>query len=140
MVLVNSFSGRLRVRAPVLRSRRFAEPIEAQVRSIPGVSNVRLNPAAASLVVLYDPEQAEMETLEERLEQLCSDQQVRATKQRRDLSRQVNLVSKIGMITSLAGTVGFAYLGSKKVHERMGWAFLAFAAYHLLRNRRTVLR
>ncbi|MFP4208576.1 MAG: HMA2 domain-containing protein [Wenzhouxiangella sp.] len=140
MVLVNAVNGRLRVRSPILRNRRAAEPIAAEVNGLPGVTEVRLNPAAASLVVLYDPKTVEMEALEERLERLCTDQQVRVQKQRRDLSRQVNLVSKVGMVGSLAGTVGFAYLGSKKIHERMGWSFLAFAAFHLLRNRRTLLR
>lgn len=140
MVLVNAVTGRLRVRSQVLRNRRLAEPIETEVRSIAGVSEVRLNPAAASLVVLYDPEQVEMETLEERLERLCSDHEARAQKRRRDLSRQINLAGKVGMVTTLAGTIGYAYLGSKKTHERMGWAFLTFAAYHILRNRGTLLR
>lgn len=140
MVLVNAVTGRLRVRSPILRTRRAAEPIEAEVRAIPGVSEVRLNPAAASLVVLYDPQQVEMEVLEERLERLCTDHQARAQRRRRDLSRQINLAGKVGMLTTLAGTIGYAYLGSKKTHERMGWAFLAFTAYHLLRNRGTLLR
>lgn len=140
MVLVNAVPGRLRVRAQVLRNRRLAEPIETEIRAIPGVSEVRLNPAAASLAVHYDPAEVEMEVLEERLERLCLDHQARASKRRRDLSRQINLAGKVGMVTTLAGTIGYAYFGSKTTHQRMGWAFLTFAAYHMLRNRGTLLR
>lgn len=107
---------------------------------MPGVGNVRLNRAAASLVVHYDPAQLEMEALEERLEQLCMERQTQVTRQRRNLSQQVNLASKVGMGAAFAGVVGTAYFGKKKVHERLGWSFLGLLGYHLLRNRRTLLR
>lgn len=140
MVLVNALSGRLRVRSPNLRDRRAGEAIEAEVRSMAGVSDVRLNRAAGSLVVVYDPAEVEPEAVEERLEQLCMDQQARKVARQRNLSRQVNLASKVAMAGTLAGTIGYAYLGSKKTHERMAWAFLGLAGFHMLRNRRTLLR
>jgi cation transport ATPase len=140
MVLVNAVNGRLRVRAPILRTRRIGESIESEVQAIPGVTEVRLNPAASSLVVHYDPSATELEALEERIEQLCTQVQIRVQKRRRDLSRNLNLASKVGMVGTLAGTVGFAYLGSKKNHERMAWGFASFVAFHILRNRNTLLR
>jgi cation transport ATPase len=140
MVLVNAVNGRLRVRSPILKIRKVGESIEAEVREMAGVKEVRLNPPASSMVVHYDPAQVEMDTLEERLEQLCTQTQIRVQKRKRDLARNLNLASKIGMAGTLAGTVGLAYFGSKKNHERMGWAFLSFAAYHLLRNRNTLIR
>ncbi len=140
MVLANAVPGRLRVRSHTLRHRRFAEKIEAEVRATPGVNDVRLNRAASSLVVLYDPDQVGMEALEERLEALCMERQKRVARQRKGLERQVNLASKVGMGATLAGVVGTAYLGRKKTHEQLGWAFLGLAAYHILRNRATLLR
>ena len=140
MVLVNAVPGRLRVRSHTLRHRKFAESIEAEVRATPGVNDIRLNRAASSLVVFYDPEQIEMEALEDRLERLCMDRQARVARTRKSLDRQVNLASKVGMGATLAGVVGTAYFGSRKTHEQLGWAFLAFTAYHLLRNRATLLR
>lgn len=50
MVLVNAVPGRLRVRSDTLRHRRFAEKIETEVRTMPGVTDVRLNRALSSLV------------------------------------------------------------------------------------------
>lgn len=140
MVLVNAVPGRLRVRSHTLRHRKFAEGIEAEVRATPGVGDVRLNRAASSMVVYYDPGQVEMQVLEDRLEKLCMDRQARVTRQRKNLDRQVNLASKVGMGATLAGVIGTAYFGNKKTHEQLGWGFLAFTAYHLLRNRATLLR
>jgi cation transport ATPase len=140
MVLVNAVNGRLRVRSPILKIRKIGESIESQVLQMTGVTEARLNPTASSMVVRYDPAQVEMDALEERLEQLCTQTQIRVQKRKRDLSRTLNLASKVGMAGTLAGTIGLAYFGSKKNHERMGWAFLSFAAYHLLKNRTTLLR
>ncbi len=140
MVLVNAVDGRLRVRSPILKIRKIGQSIEAEVLQMTGVTEVRLNPTASSLVVRYNPAQVEMNALEERLEQLCTQTQIRVQKRKRDLSKNLNLASKVGMVGALAGTVGLAYFGSKKNHERMGWTFLSFAAYHLLRNRGTLLR
>lgn len=81
-----------------------------------------------------------MEALEQRLEKLWMDRQARVARTRKGLDRQINLASKVGMGATLAGVVGTAYFGSKKTHEQLGWAFLAFTAYHLLRNRATLLR
>jgi copper chaperone CopZ len=140
MVLVNAVPGRLRVRSHTLRHRKFADRIETEVRATPGVHDVRLNRAASSIVVNYDPNQVEMEALEDRLETLCMERQASVARQRKNLDRQLNLASKIGMGAALAGTITTAYFGSKKTHEKLGWGFLAFTAYHLLRNRATLLR
>jgi len=140
MVLVNAVDGRLRVRSPILKVRRIGESIVAEVGQMAGVTEVRLNPTASSMVVRYDPAQVEMEALEERLEALCTQTQIRVQKRKRDLSRNLNLASKVGMVGTLAGTVGFAYLGSKKNHERIAWGFVSFVAFHILRNRNTLLR
>jgi copper chaperone CopZ len=140
MVLVNAVPGRLRVRSRTLHHRRFAEKIEAEVRALPGVNDVRLNRAASSIVVYYDPGQVELDALEQRLEKLCMERQARVAKTRKGLDRQLNLASKVGMGASLAGAIGTAYFGSKKTHEQLGWAFVAFTAYHLVRNRATLLR
>lgn len=140
MVLVNAVPGRLRVRSYTLRHRRFAEKIETEVRTMPGVTDVRLNRAASSLVVFYDPGQIEMESLEDRLEQLCMERQARVARTRKSLDRQLNLANKVGMGATFAGVVGTAYFGSKKTHEQLGWAFLALVGYHLVRNRATLLR
>jgi cation transport ATPase len=140
MVLVNAVPGRLRVRSHSLRHRKFAENVEAELRATTGVNDVRLNRAASSIVVYYDPSRVEEEALENRLESLCVERQARVARTRKTLDRQVNLASKIGMGATLAGVVGTAYFGSKKTHEQLGWGFLAFTAYHLLRNRGTLLR
>ena len=57
----HSIPGRIRLKLGVPHSRSRLETISAALRALPGVSSVRSNPAAWSLVVQYDPDQLTIE-------------------------------------------------------------------------------
>lgn len=139
-VIVSTLAGRIRLRNRRLRSTGFANRVRREASQIPGVASVRANSAAGCLVVGYDPASIDTEALEDQLEALCLAPAPSRTKATSKLSRQVNRVTKAGMVTTLATSLAYGYLGRKKPHVRFGVAFVAFAGVHMLRYRGSLLR
>jgi len=55
MSMVESFvPGRIRLRSPLLRDADSAAMLQGALGSVPGVSEARLNPVTASLLLTYD--------------------------------------------------------------------------------------
>jgi hypothetical protein len=139
-MIVSTVAGRIRVRSSLLKIRDFARDVEQQAERLPGVSQVRLNVAAGSLVVSYDTREADAEGLEGELEALCFRRPTVARPANSNLARQFNRATKIGMITSLGTAVALGFMGKKKAHIGFGTTFLALAGLHIWRNQRTLLR
>lgn len=71
ITLVHSLPGRMRVRVPLLREREDdAGWLKAQLLSFSGVKSVRLRPAAASAVLMYDTQKTDSAALLEQLSRL----------------------------------------------------------------------
>jgi hypothetical protein len=139
-MIVSTVSGRIRVRSNLLKQKGFARDVQGQAERIPGVSEVRVNPAAGSLVVSYDPRLADTEALEGELEALCFRRPPVPRPANGELARQFNRATKIGMVTSLGTAVALGFMGKKRAHIGFGTAFLALASLHIWRNQRTLLR
>lgn len=139
-MIISTVTGRVRIRAKALRSGRIADRVAAQIAGVPGVVEVRPNPGAGCVVVTYEPQALDAETLEDQLEALCraAERSPRSTSQ--GLSRQINRATKYGMLATLTASLAYGYLGRKKAHIGFGAAFLVFAGAHLFRYQNSLLR
>ena len=146
---ISSLPGRLRVRdlswrgAPELNERATALQRE------PGVRQVECNPRTGSLLVRYDPAQADRPALERLLGIGVAEQPPAAPapvasstagRRPRPLRLRVNRAAKIGMLGSLGVSLALVAAGSKKGHALAGGAFLAALATHLTVHRQHILR
>jgi copper chaperone CopZ len=139
-MIVSTVSGRIRVRSNRLKSERLANNIRRNAEQLVGVSEVRVNPAAGSLVVSYDTRLVDTIDLEDQLEALCLPATAAKNGKSSAISKHVNRATKVGMMTTLATSLAYGYLGNKKAHIRFGTAFVAFAAMHMLRYQSTLVR
>lgn len=139
-MIVSTVSGRIRVRSNRLKSKKTAEQIRRQAVQLDGVTEVRINPAAGSLVVGYDTRAVDTVELEDRLEALCLPPAARPKSGRGRASRHLNRATKVGMMATLATSLAYGYLGKKKAHIGFGTAFVAFAGMHMLRYQSTLVR
>lgn len=140
-MIVSTVSGRIRVRANRLKSEKIAESIRRRVTEIAGVSDVRINPAAGSLVVSYDTRLVDTLALEDQLEAMCLPATAPAKGGGRSgVSKHLNRATKVGMMTTLGTSLVFGYLGNKKAHVALGTAFVAFAGMHMLRYQSSLIR
>jgi len=139
-MIVNTVSGRIRVRSNRLKSKKISENIRREATALAGVGHVRINPAAGSLVVSYDTRLVDTTALEDQLEALCLAPSAPATGKRSSVSKHLNRATKVGMMTTLATSLAYGALGNKRAHVGFGTAFVAFAGMHLLRYQRTLLR
>lgn len=140
-MIVSTVDGRLRVRANRLKSKKISGAIKERIETLPGVTGVRANPGAASLVVHFHAEQVDTDLLEEEIVKICTPsrngQKGAAQSQ---LSRRLNQANKIGMTGTLAASLAYGYLGKKKLHIQYGTAFVALAGLHMLKYSRTLFR
>jgi uncharacterized membrane protein YbaN (DUF454 family) len=143
--VVSAIPGRLRVRDP-----RFCDPavarrvIDSTARELP-VLDARANPAACSVVFLYDAKAIPLAEMRRRTEDalaacLASPSGGKPRKNRRRARRAINRYAKIGALSSLAASIFFAYTGSKRLHVVTGWVFVACLCAHLAVFRRTLAR
>lgn len=139
-MIISTVTGRIRIRARVLRSGRIAERVAAQMSNVPGVVEARPNSGAGCLVVTYEPDALDAEALEDQLEAMCRAAERAPRSTSKGLSRQLNRATKYGMLATLTTSLAYGYLGRKKAHIRFGAAFLVFAGAHLFRYRSSLIR
>lgn len=139
-MIVSTVSGRIRLRSNRLKSRKIATKAMQQAEELAGVTDVRINPAAGSLVVSYDTRAVDTVELEDQLEVLCMPPKLTQRDTRKIIGRYANKATKVGMLTTLGTSLAYAYMGNKKAHIRFGQAFVVFAGLHLLRYQSTLLR
>lgn len=139
-MIVSTVAGRIRVRSNRLKSKKNAERVRERASALAGVMDVRVNPAAGSLVVSYDAAQVDALVLEEQLEALCAAGSGIPLTISGDLSRHLNQATKLGMMATLGTSLALGFAGRKKAHIGFGAAFVAFAGMHMLRYQKTLVR
>ncbi len=139
-MIVSTVAGRIRVRSNRLKSAKIAQSVEARVRQLAGVNEVRINGAAASMVVHFDQRAADIEWLEDQIEAICRPQPQAKPRNGSRLSKQFNRATKVGMMSTLATSLVYIALGKKKPHAQFGIAFVAFAGLHMAKHARQLLR
>ena len=140
-MIVSTVDGRLRVRANRLKSKKVSESVKNRIEALTGVTTVRTNPGAASVVVHFHAEQVDTDVLEEEIVTICTPATNSNDRNgKSQLSKRLNQASKIGMVGTLATSLAYGFMGKKKPHIRYGTAFLALAGMHMLKHSRTLLR
>ncbi|MBK1673514.1 hypothetical protein CKO35_09395 [Ectothiorhodospira shaposhnikovii] len=156
--IVSSVPGRLRLKGELLRQETPRTRLERDLLTLDGVTDLRPNPRAGSLIVHYDRAGCTVPEMEARIRHLIGSavpSPARSSKKpapdsgnrrrpgQRSLRMRVNRVSKIGMLTSLAASLAVTQVrprGWKYWHASTGWMFVACLGIHLLVYRRHLLR
>lgn len=139
-MIISTSEGRLRIKTNRLKNQRIAQQIKGKVAQLHGVQQVRANPGAASLIILFDQNSQDLTTLEEQVITLCSPPAKRKSRPQRTVSRRLNQASKAGMVATLTASLVYGYLGKKKPHIYYGSAFVGLAGLHMLKHSKTLLR
>lgn len=138
--IVSSLPGRIRLRDPALRQPQRLETLRAELAALEGVSSVRANAAAGSLVVGYaaefDAKSMEAAVAAAAAAALGERHAPRRIKHQRVRS---NTIVNRGMLGSLAASL-LALAVGKRWHAASGGVFLAFLVLHLASHRRQLLR
>jgi hypothetical protein len=143
--VVSAIPGRLRVRDARLFDLAVARRvIDSAARELP-VLDARANPAACSVVFLYDAKAIPLAEMRRRTEDalaacLASPGSGKPRKKRRRARLVINRCAKIGALSSLAASICFAYTGAKRLHVVTGWIFVACLCAHLAVFRRALAR
>ena len=156
--IVSSVPGRLRLKGELLRRETPRTRLERDLLALYGVTDLRPNPRAGSLVVHYDRVGCTVPEMEARIRHLIGsavpspahsskkNPSAAGTRRRpgqRSLRMRVNRVSKLGMLTSLAASLAVTQVhprGWKYWHATTGWLVVACLGVHLLVYRRHLLR
>lgn len=104
---------------------------------LPGVTGVRINPGAGSIIVNFDDSCIDCESLEDQLLDICQPPVVKPAFKGK---RVINKVAKVGMMTTLATSLAYASVGKKRQHINYGKAFVVFAGMHMLGHAKALLR
>ncbi len=139
-MIVSTVSGRMRIRLHRLKSRKISAIAKKRIKALSGIINVRCNSSAGSMVIEFDAHQAQVEQLEIQVEEIIKAAQSPVQRSRKATRKKINQAIKIGMISSLAGSLIYAAFGKKKAHINFGKAFLVFASLHMLKHYKTLIR
>ena len=135
--IASSSPGRIRVRDPALRNRNRIEAVVQALEAIDAVHDIKMNVAAGSVVLHYDPEMIALDELEHHIDAAVV---ASAKSGRKTLRRYANRVAKAGMLGSLGASLALVATGNKRWHSVTGGLFVACLAVHLGLQRKTVLR
>lgn len=138
--IVSSLPGRIRLRHPALRESLRLERLRAELAALEGVSSVRANAAAGSLVVGYAAEfdAGRMEAAVAAAAAATIGARHAPLRVRHARVRSNTIVNR-GMLGSLAASL-LALAVGKRWHAVSGGVFLAFLVLHLASHRRQLLR
>lgn len=138
--IVSALPGRIRLRDRGLRNGARLKALEARVGAWPGVLRLEANVRTGSLLVGFDPQLIGMDELEARLE-AAADRVMAAPRPTGPGSRRVvNRYAKLGMLGSLAASLGLLVAGLKRGHGVAGALFLVGLSVHLGVHRKSLLR
>ncbi len=140
MVIVSTIAGRIRVRSKRLKFHRVASNAQQEIASLNGVTGVRVNPEAGSLVVHYDTETVDTEELEDQIEGICEPPPRNAAGNGNGTTNGLNRITKVGMMSTLTASVTYGVLGKKRPHIAYGATFLVFAGLHMLKYSNRLVR
>lgn len=139
-MIVSTVEGRMRVRANRLKTKKIAESVQEKINTLPGVSSVRINPKACSIVVHFDASKVDSEDLEDQVVDFCTPRANGEKNNGKTLSKRANQATKVGMMATLATSLAYGFMGNKKQHVLYGKVFVAFAGMHMLKHSSRLLR
>ncbi|MCD2453681.1 hypothetical protein GO003_025205 [Methylicorpusculum oleiharenae] len=139
--IVSSIPGRIRVRDKRLRHQARLDQLEAELVTIDAIIELKANVVAGSVVINFDYDQTDTESLENKIE-AAVDAALDAplAHQKRSLKMRVNRYAKVGMLGSLATSLALAATGQKRGHAVAGGLFVACLGVHLTTHRKSLLR
>ena len=142
--------GRIRLRHPALKSAQAAAAVRGFLENMEGVVRLELNPRVGSLLLFWDPEKLDIESLRA-MAALCLPKDVQEKPEKKActlaglnplhgskaVNQCVNRAMTVSLLALLAGLVPGLRAGLS-LHTAAGAAFTALAAWHMIRYRKTV--
>ena len=143
--------GRLRLRHPALKSPEAASALNDFLGKMEGVTALEINPRVGSLLLYWDPEKLDIESLKamalmflpkeekaEEAEKPCPLSGLNPLHSTKAVNQFVNRSMTATFLLMLSGLVPGLRLG-RQVHVAAGAAFAALAAWHMARYRKTLV-
>lgn len=161
-MIAASISGRLRLKLPSATHEQLTA-LHQVLCTWPGVTAVRANPSASSLIIYYDACSLSQNTMEQRVIELTQAHQPQAVTSTAALQsplvsgpsaapgraphrhsrvrkaswrRQLNRVAKTAALITLPLSIALVYAGKKRLHAITGWLFVASLATHVVIHRK----
>ena len=155
MEITSHFEGRVRIRDDGLKKEPLLSRAREALLAMPGVSEVEANPRVGSLLVLYAAAVTAVEKMMKTLSDILGSwEEVRAADEpgqaigKIPFARRVSftmpsvmkrrIMNNIGMLASLALSLGAAVFYLKKLHVLAGIVFVALFGIHLFERRQQV--
>lgn len=147
--IVSFIDGRVRLRHPALKKPDLADMALSVVKSVEGVTDVRVNPVTGSMLLFYDTEKLSREQLlalahqcsaflpdeEEGQRKACRGSAGSACRLlSRETTRLVDRALLVSLLCSLAG----AAAGLEAVHRVTGAVFAVASLQHLAAHRKAL--
>lgn len=143
--VASSIPGRLRLRAPALRTPETLLHLAAQLSALDASCRVESNPRCGSLLLRYDATHLDQQTAESAALALFApkmtpfpEQGERGKTLRRHDTRtslKLNRYAKYGMLASLGASLVYAATGATRAHALTGAVFVACLGAHLAVHR-----
>lgn len=143
--IASRLPGRLRLRAPDLRSPLRNEALRAELAGWEGVISAEGNPVTGSILLRYEAAHVRPEDMEARVVKRFAELSGVTESQTPDEPPQgatlweVNRYAKIGMLGSLTASL-LALASGKRLHAAFGGLHLMFLMLHLARHRKRILQ
>lgn len=153
--IASAVPGRVRVRHPLLRRAGRVHAVAARLEAIPGVRVAAVDPVVGSLLALYDPDACDPGDAERRIAAAAvavldpgpgpedapepgAGPGVEPSGRGRGIKRRINRAAKIGMMGSMALSLGALGVG-KRLHAGAGAVFVALMLTHMAVHRKRLL-
>lgn len=147
--------GRIRLRHPALKSPEAVSALKEFLEKMDGVTALEVNPRVGSLLLYWDPEKLDIESLKamavmmlpkeegaakaaEAEKKACPFASLNPLHSSKAVNQFVNRSMTATFLLMLSGLVPGLRLG-RQVHIAAGAAFAAFAAWHMARYRKTLV-
>lgn len=161
-MIVASIPGRLRLKLPPGAHEQLTA-LQKVLCTWPGVTEIRANPSASSLIIHYDVGTLSQKMMEQRVIELAQAQlpppaipatavqspfvsgpsatSVRAPHRhsrvrKASWRRHLNRVAKTAALITLPLSIALVYAGKKRLHAITGWLFVASLATHVVIHRK----
>lgn len=144
--------GRIRLRHPALKSPAAVKALQEFLGKMDGITALEVNPRVGSLLLYWDPEKLDIESLKAMAVMMLPKEEEAAEAEKKAcplaalnplhstkaVNQFVNRSMTATFLLMLSGLVPGLRLG-RQVHIAAGAAFAAFAAWHMARYRKTVV-
>lgn len=144
--------GRIRLRHPALKSPEAVKALQEFLGKMAGVTSLEVNPRVGSLLLYWDPEKLDIESLKAMAVMMLPKEEEKTEEEKKAcplaalnplhgskaVNQFVNRSMTATFLLMLSGLVPGLRLG-RQVHIAAGAAFAALAAWHMARYRKTLV-